>query len=81
MPYPRVKVVQSACHSNANLESLFPRQGVVVSVIEVVAEVSITDELVDWDHLRFIDTISDEMDDVRVAKQQHLGTKPVETLS
>jgi hypothetical protein len=48
MLHPSVKVVQSTRHSNANLESLFPREGIkVVSAIEVVAEVSIDHELVD----------------------------------
>ena len=49
MLHPSVKVVQSTRHSNANLESLFPREGIAVTVSdeEAVAEASIDHELVD----------------------------------
>ena len=68
MLQPSVKVVQCTRHFNANLESSFPREGIMVvsTAVEVVAEVSIDHELVDQDHLLIIETISDERDVVRV---------------
>ena len=63
-----VKVVQSTRHPNANLQSLFPREGfIVVSTVEVVAKVSIDNEFIDKEPLVLIETISDETSEVRVA--------------
>ena len=63
-----VKVVQSKHHSKANPQSLFPREGfIVVSTVEAVAKVSIDNKFIDKEPLVFIETISDETGEVRVA--------------
>ena len=44
MLQPSVKVMQNTRHSNGNPESLFPLEGIiVVSAVELFAEVSIED--------------------------------------
>ena len=59
--------VQFTRDSDANRLSLFPREGIVVSAADVLAQVSIDHEFVDNAPFAFINTISDERDEVRVA--------------
>ena len=69
-----VELVQTTCCSYAYLEPLFPGEGIIKGVIEVVAEGTICHVLVNKYHLTLIIAISDERHKVHMTKlRKHLN--------
>jgi hypothetical protein len=69
--------VQTSCCPNAYLESLFPCEMIIVSVIQVVAKGPICHVIVNEDHLTLIVAESNERDEVDMSKlRKHLDLGP-----
>jgi hypothetical protein len=63
-----MKISQSLCRTDTDLEPLFPRKRRIIGVVQMITEGSIGHIIINKDHLCAIVTISNQRNEMEVAK-------------